>query len=283
MRQIFAFLAAVVVLFQATASAIAAPGAPGVGAQLSLCITNKYGDVLTNPTVAQILGDGLVLERGTMALKIKYQDLPPVIRKQYQALVPGVIQKEEKQEAANTAYFSHNQKMQAEQARHLAAQERQINEEARTQTQAQSSNTPKYLSIPIPHANWKLTIRNLGFRNWTKQEDNNQFVLRSQPGPGFSLVLIVAVPANNLAGNDPVYDFYWSNMAHNSLIDPQSVKNERTDRFIRVSYTAQGQPNVNYFFAYQDKWVDVHLSKGSPDPGDAKLLAGFDSGLFYSQ
>jgi hypothetical protein len=261
----------------------AAPAVPGVGDKLSLSITNKYGDVLTNPTVAQILGDGLVLQRGTMAMKIKYEDLPPDVRQKYQPLAAGVIKKEEKQGAATAAYVAYTQQLQAEQARHLAAQEQQITEQAKEQPRSQAADAPKYLSIAIPNQNWKLIIADLGFGNWTKQEDNNQFVLHSEPGPGFNLVLLVKVPANNLPGNDPVYNFYWSNMAHDSLIDAQSVKVEKRDKFIKVSYAAQGQPNVNYFFGYQGKWVDVHLSRGSPGPGDEKLFAEFDDTLSYEQ
>jgi len=66
---------------------IAAPGVPDVGDRLSLSATNKYGDVLTNPTVAQILGDGLILGRGTLVMMVKYDDLPPDIRQKYQPLV----------------------------------------------------------------------------------------------------------------------------------------------------------------------------------------------------
>jgi len=284
MRRTFASLATAVILLLAVKPVAAAPAAPGIGDRLSLSITNKYGDVLANPTVAQILSDGLILQRGTTEMKVKYENLPPAISQKYQSLAVGVIKKEEKQDAANAAYFAYTQQLQAEQSQHLAAQEQQENSQATERNQSQLIAAPKYLVIPIPHQNWKLTIADLGFSNWTKQEDNNQFILRSQSGPDhFNLVLIVGGPVNNLPGNDPVYNFYWLNMAHDSLIDAQSVRVERTDKFIKVSYTAQGQPNVNYFFACEGKWVDVHLSKGSPDPGDAKLLADFDAVFSYGQ
>ena len=277
MRQTLALFSAAMISLSAAMPAAASPVAPGVGDTLSLSITNKYGDVLANPSVAQILSDGLILQRGTMAMKVKYEDLPPEIRQKYQPLADGVVKKQEQQGAATAAYLAYTEQLQAEQARHLAAQELQINEQAK----GQSTDAPQYLSIPIPGQNWKLIIADLGFSNWTKKEDNNHLVLRSQTGPGFNLVIFLEVPANTLPGNDPVYNFYWSNMAHDSLIDPQAVKTERNDKFIKVSYTAQGQPNVNYFFAYQGNWVDVHLSKGVPESGDDKLLAQFDHALSY--
>jgi hypothetical protein len=70
-------------------------------------------------------------------------------------------------------------------------------------------------------------------------------------------------------------------MGHDSAIDAQSVKVEKKDKFTKISYTAQGQPNANYFFAYQGQWVDIHVSKGSSDPGDQNMLAQFDNDLAY--
>jgi hypothetical protein len=284
MKQTLAFWAAAVISFLVLKPTIADPGVTGVGDQLSLSITNKYGDVLANPTVAQILTDGLVLERGTLAMKVNYGDLPPDIRQEYQPLAAGVITNEEKEGAVNAAYFAYTRQLQAEQARHLAAQETQENELAKERTESQPTNAVHYVAISIPPQNWKLTIANLGYGDWQKQQNNGQIVLRSAPRvDGFNFLLIVDTPANNLPGNDAVYNFYWLNMAHDSLIDAQSVKVEKRDTFVKVSYSAQGQPNVNYFFAYQGQWVDVHLSKGSFAPGDEKLFAAFDAGLSYGQ
>jgi hypothetical protein len=268
--------------FLAARAATAAPAVPGIGDRLSLSVTNKYGDVLANPTVGQILGDGLVLQSGTMAMKVKYADLPPNIQQKYQPLAAGVMQKEEKENSANAAYLAYTRQLQAEQASHLAVQQAQEEELAKARPQNQNNGPLPLLDIPIPNQTWKLTIANLGFSDWNKEQDNNQFRLRGLPGPsGFNIVLLVEPPANNLPGNDPVYNFYWLNMGHDSAIDAQSVKLEKRDKFTKVSYTAQGQPNVNYFFAYQGQWVDIHLSKGASDPGDQNMLAQFDNDLTY--
>lgn len=281
MRRTLALLTAAVISLMAAKPVAAAPA--GVGDRLSLSITNKYGDVLANPTVAQILVDGLILQSGTMAMKVKYEDLPPDISQKYEALIPGVIKKEVKEGVANAYYLAYTGELQDEQADHFAAQEAQQNQEAQARTPTQSAPTNEYVIIPIPNQSWKVTFINLGFSNWDKQTDNNnQFVVHGLPGPnGFNLVLLVNAPANGLPGNDPVYKYFWSNMAHDSLIDAQSVKFERKDKFIKVSYSAQGQPNVNYFFAYQGSWVDLHLAKPSLEPGDDKLFAGFDNSLSY--
>lgn len=284
MGKTFAILTAAVISLLALESTIAAPTAPGVGDRLSLSITNKYGDVLANPAVAQILGDGLVLQRGAMEMKVKYAELPPDVRQKYQPLATGVIQQQEKEGAADAAYLAYTRQLQAQQAQHLAAQEEQENQQATERAGGRPSGPVPRVVISIPNQNWKLTIANLGFSGWQKQESANQIVLRGSPGPGgFTLTIFIETPVNNLPGNDPAYNFYWSNMAHSSLIDAQSVKVERRDSFVKVFYTAQGQPNANYFFAYQGRWVDLHLSKPSFEPGDKQRFADFDNTLSYSE
>ena len=167
--------------FVAARPATAAPAVPGIGDRLSLSVTNKYGDVLANPTVGQILGDGLVLQSETMAMKVKYDDLPPDIRQKYQPLAAGVMQKEEQRDAANAAYLAYTRQLQAEQESHLAAQQAQIDALAKDKPQNQTGPLP-LLDIPIPNQNWKLTIANLGFSDWNKEQDNNQFRLRGLAG-----------------------------------------------------------------------------------------------------
>jgi len=283
MRPVFVLLTAAVILRLPLNPVGAAPAAPDVGDRLSLSITNRYGDVLANPTVAQILADGLVLQSGSIAMKVKYEDLPPDISKKYHGLAAGVIRKEEKQAAVNATYFAYTEQLQAEQARHLAAQEEAENVLARERPISPPTNLQRYLSITIPNQNWKLVIADMGFSNWSKvRDDGDQFVMRGSSGPsGFNLLLFVDNQANGLSGNDPVYNYYWSILSHDQSIDAQSVKVERSEKFIKVSYTAHGQPNANYFFACQGKWVDIHVWKPSLEPGDDKLLARFDSSLSY--
>ncbi len=39
--------------------------------------------------------------------------------------------------------------------------------------------------------------------------------------------------------------------------------------------------NVNYYFAFRDRWVDVHISKLPFAQEDEKLFAAFDKTLSY--
>lgn len=60
-------------------------------------------------------------------------------------------------------------------------------------------------------------------------------------------------------------------------------------RYVRVQYDIivefQGQPirhrNVHYYFVFQQKWVDVHISVTAPTKADEDIFAAFDRSLHY--
>src|SRR5438132_584722 len=67
------------------------------GDTLSISVTNKSGDILTNLTVGRILPEGLVLENRAGQVKIRYQDLPSEIREKYEPLALAALNKETQQ------------------------------------------------------------------------------------------------------------------------------------------------------------------------------------------
>jgi hypothetical protein len=243
-------------------------------------VTNKFGDVFTNLTVAQILGDGLVLENASGQMKVKYADLPPTVREQYQPLAAGIVEKEQMEGALTAAYLAHTQKMQAEQSRQRTVEEQHEQQQA----DSRSEEDLQYLIIRIPNQNWRLTVVNLQFGSLEKHVDDDQFILQGSPGPsGCKLSLFVEKPANDGTNHDDVLNYYWSKAAHDPLIDAQSVNIERTDKFDRVFYVAQGVPNVNFYFFFKGRWVDVHIAKGTFVKGDEKLFAVFEENLSYGE
>src|SRR5258708_36960502 len=93
--------------------------------QLSISVTNRYGDIFTNLVVAKILRDGLVLEHKAGQLKVNFADLPPDVREKYQPLAVAAEDKEKKAAAANAAFVAAQRRRQAESARVRAVQEKQ--------------------------------------------------------------------------------------------------------------------------------------------------------------
>jgi hypothetical protein len=254
--------------------------APGVGDRSSISVTNKFGDVFTNLTVAQILGDGLVLENASGQIKVKYANLPPPVREKYEPLAAGIVEKEQTEGALTTVYLAHMQELQAEQSR------QRVTEQQHEQQQADSrvASTYQYMIFRIPNQNWSLTVVDLDFGSFERHVDDNQYTLQGSPGPGGSkLSLFVEKPANAGTNNDDVLSYYWPKAAHDPLIDPQSVDIERADKFDRVFYVAQGVPNVNFYFAFKGRWVDVHIAKWPFASGDEKLFADFEAYFSYGE
>jgi hypothetical protein len=85
------------------------------------------------------------------------------------------------------------------------------------------------------------------------------------------------------------YEFYWSQSSRNPRIAKDTVQSAETPKYVRVQYDIivefQGQPtrqrHVHYYFAFQQKWVDVHISVIAPTKADEEIFAAFDRSLHY--
>ena len=146
--------------------------------------------------------------QGLPAAVVAGSDLPEHLEGPIRAADVVVCATSSRWPAANAAYLAYSRQLQADKAWHQAAQQAQIDKIAKEKPQNQNGPLP-LLGISIPNQNWKLTIANLGFSDWNKEQDSHQFKLRGLPGPsGFNIVLLVEPPANNLPGNDAAYMFY---------------------------------------------------------------------------
>ena len=243
--------------------------------RLSISITNKYGDVFTNLTVAKILSDGLVLEHKAGQLKVNYGDLPQDIREKYQPLAAAAENKDEKAASANAAFVASQRRAQSEQAKLRAVQKRK--------EPIQGSAPTGKLRIEIPQQGWGITVLSPGLRELGKQSNDSQFVYQAAGRNGFNLSIFVERPGRGGMQNRDVFNFYWPKASRNPLIDEKSVKAEMKGGFVKVSYTSVEMPNVNYYFAFKDRWVDVHISKSVPSKDDEALFAQFEEALSYSE
>jgi hypothetical protein len=273
----FSFLAAVVISFLAAQSSFSAPG---VGDKLSISVTNKFGDVFTNLTVAQILGDGLILGNASGQMKVKYADLPPAVREKYQPLATGIVEKEQKEGALTAAYLAHTEQLQAEQSQLQAAREA-----GELADDIASGRTVQCLRIGVPNQDWAITIMNPGLKALDRHADGDLLSLRGLPGTnGFNLSLFVQPAAANGTNHIDAFNYYWSQMANGSLVDANSMRIEKKAKFVIVAYTVQGQPNANYYFAYKGRWADVHISKWPFEAdADRRLFTEFEEYLSYGE
>jgi hypothetical protein len=275
-RTISFFAAALISLLAAQSSF----SAPGVGDKLSICVTNKFGDIFTNLTVAQILGDGLVLENASGQLKVKYDNLPPAVREQYQPLAAGVVEKEQTESLLTAAYMAHTEQLRAEQSQLDAAREAK-----ELADDIASGKKVQCLRIAVPNQDWAITMMNPGLKALDRHADGDLLSVRGLPGTnGFNLSLFVQPASDDGTNHIDAFNYYWSQTANSSLVDANSMRMEKKEKYVIVAYTVQGQPNVNYYFSYKGSWVDVHISKWPFDAeADGKLFTEFEEYLSYGE
>jgi hypothetical protein len=241
----------------------------GVGEKLSMSITNKHGDVFTKLTVAKILGDGLVLDHKAGQVKVKYADLPQAVREKYEPLAASAANKEKQDRESTAAFAAGLRQGAADIAKARALREKQ--------PKVDEPPTVGNLAIEIPNQGWKITVLNPGLRVLDKQSSADQFVYRAFGRDNFEISIFVEKPSGKGAENTDVFNYYWPKASRNPLIDEKSVKTETKEKFVKVSYTSLDIPNANYYFAFKDRWIDVHIS------GNRKWFADFEAQLSYGQ
>jgi hypothetical protein len=258
-------------LFPSTASIGA-----GAGDKLSISVTNKLGDVFSNLSVANILPDGLLLENRSGQVKVKFGDLPAEVRAKYEPLAAAAKEKQLRAAQANASYLASQKEVEA--AREQVRLDRKKEQEAK---QAQAALLAP-LAIEVPKEGWKITIPNQGFGELHTQSEAGQFTCRGVTKDGFNISIFVETPqGKGGTKNDDVHAYYWPRASRNPLIEEKSVKTEKQDKFVKVSYTTLDIPNVNFYFSYKGRWVDVHISKTGFTKEDAKRFADFESILSY--
>jgi len=142
-------------------------------------------------------------------------------------------------------------------------------------------------SIPIIGLGWTLTVDAPAFATKKEKPGDGGFTFQANSG-NFNLSVFVETPAK-VGGNKECFDFYWAKASRNPLIDKLSVETGSNAKFHRVQYTMNSKDqaftvkHVNYYFAFEGKWIDVHISITNPTARDRGLIAAFDKGLGYAK
>jgi hypothetical protein len=247
------------------------------GDRLSICVTNKSGDVFTNLTVGKVLGDGMLLENSAGQFKVKFTELPAEVREKYQGLAAAAARRERSEAEANARFVARQQSLQAGQDRG------RITVNARERGPASAGSTNRYLKIAIPGQGWSIGILDFGFGRLNGESNPGQFVCRGTAENGLNLSIYVETPPGSGTRAEDVCNYYWPKASRNPLIEPGSVKMEKLADFVKVTYVTAGMPNVNYYFAYQGKWVDVHISNLVNAKSASRMFAEFESRLAYGK
>jgi len=141
------------------------------------------------------------------------------------------------------------------------------------------------VSIPIPSQGWNISLDAPRLARKQGRQEGPNYVYQAN-SDRFNLSIFVE-PQANPGGSKECYEFYWPKASRNPLISKPTIKVSNTDKFYRVEYDVGVgtlvQHNVNYYFMFEGKWVDVHISITNPTIEDDAVIASFDKGLNYGK
>lgn len=165
---------------------------------------------------------------------------------------------------------------------------------AREQTASNDKPAPKQdatgrSKIQIPGQGWSISFITPPLSESRERQQGDNYAFLAKAGR-FNLSIFVEEPEKKGGSNQDCADYYWQLEQQNPAIakDPPAKRTE-TAKWVRVIYQAVvkagpmevHQTNVNYYFSYRGKWVDVHLSAIQPGPEDEEVFKTFDSSLSY--
>lgn len=141
------------------------------------------------------------------------------------------------------------------------------------------------VSIPIPNQGWSIALNAPPFARKQGQQNGPNYIYKAN-SDSFNLSIFVE-PQAKAGGSKECYEFYWPQASRNPLISKPTIKISNTDKFYRVEYDVTAgtlaQHNVNYYFMFDGKWVDVHISITNPTKDDDAVIASFDKSLNYGR
>ena len=146
------------------------------------------------------------------------------------------------------------------------------------------------VQVKIPKEDWAISFDSPPLSKKQDSKKPGEYSFSANSGR-FNISLFVEKPRDAGTSNQDVYHYYWPRASQNPMIAKETVTNSETDRYVRVQYdivTSVGgksfrQRNVNYYFAFQGKWVDVHISVGEPTTSDDQVFSSFDTSLRYGK
>lgn len=143
--------------------------------------------------------------------------------------------------------------------------------------------------IPVIGQGWTLSFDGppITWQEFKSSPDGYSFLGN---GGRLNVSVYVEPPQSPRATHKEVREFYWAKASQNPLIDSSMVKFFETDNYSKVTYMVVGngksagllQFNANYFFSFEGKWVDVHISLINPTKDDVELFQTLNKSLSWT-
>jgi hypothetical protein len=144
-------------------------------------------------------------------------------------------------------------------------------------------------TLKIPDTGWAISFDSPRLSKPEESRVGPNYAFRATSGR-FNISVFVEQQEGTGDMHSDCYRYYWPMASKNPKILQDTVSVSRTGRYYRVQYDLGAefkgrfikQKNVNYYFAYQGKWVDVHISIASPTKEDEPIFTLFDKSLTYA-
>jgi len=142
--------------------------------------------------------------------------------------------------------------------------------------------------VIIPNEDWFISFDSPPLLQKQESRIEKGYAFRAKSGR-FNISLYVEKPQGHGATNKDCFEFYWPKASRAPSIPINTIKVSETSKYVRGQYDVvmeyQGKTirhrNVNYYFVFNDKWVDVHISIIAPTEKDDAIFAVFDRSLSY--
>jgi len=156
--------------------------------------------------------------------------------------------------------------------------------------QAPSASASELTKLAVPGRGWSIAFRSPPLSGREESTDGGDYAFRANAGR-FNVSLFVEQPGGGGSDHETCFRYYWARASRNPLIDASTIKAVPGPTFVRVEYmltvpAANGvvrDKNVNYYFEYRGRWVDVHISIADPRAEDDAIFAAFDQSLRYGE
>lgn len=145
------------------------------------------------------------------------------------------------------------------------------------------------IEIQIPGEDWSISFITPPLSESQEKRRGENYAFLAKAGR-FNLSVFVEPPQKNGGSHKDCADYYWPLAQQNPAIteDPPPKISEGAE-YVRVQYEVVldtgplqvHQTNVNYYFSFRGKWVDVHISVLEPTAEDAQIFEAFDRSLRY--
>ena len=145
------------------------------------------------------------------------------------------------------------------------------------------------VKLEIPKQGWSIAFDSPALSQpQESRRGEGEYAFKANSGR-FNISLFVENPGGPGKTHRDCYEFYWAQSGRNPRIAKDTVHSSETPRYVRVQYDIvvefQGQSirqrHVHYYFAFQQKWVDLHISIFAPTKADDDTFGAFDRSLRY--